>query len=401
MGSLRILLANETYPPDTNGSAIFTQRLARGLVGRGHRVVVVAPGIKFKDQTGFDEEQGFEIFRIKSIPIKPLHPYFRIVYKANIDIKLERLVRSFKPNIIHIQNHFTLGKACLHTATKLDISIIGTNHFMPQNLLEYFPKVLGSRISHFMWNDFMKVYGEVDYVTTPSYAGLKILKEVGLEDRIEVISNGIDLERFERRPVKSSLFEKFEIKRDLPIFLFAGRLEKDKNIDLILRATSIVLKKKNVQVVIVGRGKDEREFKNLAKKLNLDSAVVFTGRIEQDYLRSMYSLADVYIGSGSAELQGIAVMEAMAAGLPVLALNAVALPELVQDGVNGFLFELNEEDLAEKMLGILGDKTKLRTMGKNSLEIIKSHDIRITIAKYEELYMKIISGGRRKRGEPQ
>jgi 1,2-diacylglycerol 3-alpha-glucosyltransferase len=103
----------------------------------------------------------------------------------------------------------------------------------------------------------------------------------------------------------------------------------------------------------VGKGRDEAEFKALARKLKLDGTVIFTGAVPDEDVRLLYNVADVYIGAGSAELQGIAVMEAMASGLPILAANAVALPELVSDGENGFLFSLNEDDLEEKMLKIL------------------------------------------------
>jgi glycosyltransferase involved in cell wall biosynthesis len=135
----------------------------------------------------------------------------------------------------------------------------------------------------------------------------------------------------------------------------------------------------------------------LAKDLGIQDSVVFTGRLDDGDLDKIYSLADVYMGTGTAELQGLAVMEAMAEGLPVLAANAVALPELVKDGYNGYLFEMNEEDLAKKIIKILSDKKLLKEMGKNSLKTIQIHDIKNTISKFVDLYKEVIATHRHKR----
>jgi len=142
--------------------------------------------------------------------------------------------------------------------------------------------------------------------------------------------------------------------------------------------------------VIVGKGNDENEFKKISQDLKLEKNIIFTNEVSGDDLRKLLNLANVYIGSGSAELQGIAVMEAMAMSLPILALNAVALPELVESGVNGFLFELNKSDLANKMLKIISDQNKLENMGKQSRLLIEKHSQKYVIEKFEKLYQKVI-----------
>jgi 1,2-diacylglycerol 3-alpha-glucosyltransferase len=206
-----------------------------------------------------------------------------------------------------------------------------------------------------------------------------------------VISNGIDLDKFKKHAKDKGLMAKYSIADDLPILLFVGRMEVDKNIDLLLKAVKIALKKTKFKVLLVGIGKNDKQFKELSGQLNLQESVVFTGRVDDAELEKIYSLADVYLATGSAELQGIAVMEAMTAGLPVLAINAIALPELVHNGENGYLFEKDEKDLSDKIIKILQDKKALSGMSKKSLEIIGEHAISKTITKFEELYYKVIS----------
>ena len=387
---MRILIANETYPPNLNGAATFTQRLAQNLAKRGHEVAVIAPGIKFGDTVETDE-CGVMVYRLRSIPIKMVHPNFRVITKPDIYPGVNKIVKEFKPDVIHIQNHFTLGRACLRAAKKGNIPIVGTNHFMPDNLVQFVPGFIGNSMVKVMWKDFLNVYNKLDYVTAPSKAAVNMLYDIGFKKEAQVLSNGIEFDKFKKRKPSEALYKKFKIGKNTPTFLSVGRIEKDKNLDLVMEALSKVLKKRKAQLVLVGNGKYEKEFKRLAKALRLGNTVIFTGKITDEEVQQIYSLADVYIGAGTAELQGLSVMEGMATGLPVLAVNAVALPELVSNGVNGYLFEMEVKDLADKMLQILEDEEKLKEMSKKSLEIISKHDKIETIKQFEKVYEDVIA----------
>jgi len=387
---LKVLIASETYPIKSHydGAAVFTERLAKGLAARGHQVLAIGPNSEFKDNFSSDGS-NLRVFRLKSFLVKPIHPRFRFIYNINLYQKIAKAVKTFRPNIIHIQNHLLLGRILLDISRKTNTPIGGTNHFMPENLIQWMPfgKWEASRI---MWMDFKRVYRVLDFVTTPTEAAARLLDKIGLNREVIVVSNGIDLKNFKKTSLNKNFLQEYKINDKLPIFLFVGRIDVDKNIDLIIKAAAIVLRKKKVQVVIVGVGKKEESYKNLANNLGISEYVLFTGKLSNDELAEMLSAAQIYIASGEAELQGIAVMEAMAFGLPVLGLNAVAIPELVKDGVNGYLFEKNAKDLAEKMLKILKNKDKMKKMSKNSLKIIKEHDFDKTLEKFEELYRKII-----------
>lgn len=390
MKKLRILLSNETYPPHLSGAAKFTERLAKGLATHGHEVAVIAPGIKFKDE--IEEKDNVKIFRMRTILLRSIHPYFRKVCPVGINERIGRIIQDFSPEIIHIQNHFTLGKACLRQAKKLNIPIMGTNHFMPENLLEYLPGILQSKASNLMWRGFLKIYNRLDYVTAPTNVAVDMAKKVGLEVEISAISNGIDLQEFKKSTIKDAIFRKFKLDRKLFTFIFVGRLEKDKNVGMTLESAKIALQKNSFQIVIAGKGRAENELKAASRKLALEDKIIFTGEVSDGDLKQLLSLSNAYIASGTAELQGIAVMEAMAHSLPILAVNAVALPELVKDGINGFLFNCNKQDLAEKMSKMLSlDKKELAAMGQRSLALIQDHTQEETLRQFETLYEKLIN----------
>ena len=393
---MKVLVANDTYPPQLNGAAVAAHRFVRGLAGRGHCVTVVAPSMTYRDEEQDEPSSpGVTVHRIKSFPTRPLHPEFRITSWANIDAKLDRIFDRSQPDIVHLQNHFVVGKGCLKQARKRGIPVVGTNHFMPENLFDYIPKPLrpaGSVvISAVTWKHWMRVYNRLDCVFAPSHSCLKLLRGVGLTAPAEVVSNGIDLRRHSKASAPESIYRKYGIRRDLPTFLSVGRLEKDKKVDLIIKATAKALASVEVQTVLVGRGKDEREFRELAKRLGLDGPLVFTGYVPDEDLPLLYNVGDVYIGAGAAELQGLAVMEAMASGLPILVANSFALPELLEEGVNGFLFEPTVEDLARKMLLVLDHRDRWESMGEHGLASMQRHDMPVVLAQVEELYRRMIA----------
>ena len=392
---LRVLIANDTYPPQLNGAAVATQRLAQGLALRGHKVAVVAPNMAFRDGEEVEPTgaagQYITVYRIKSIPTRPLHPQFRITSWARINSKLERIFNEFQPDIIHVQNHFVLGQGCLKQGRKRRIPVVGTNHFMPENLHEYIPKPLRRTISAVMWAHWLRTYNRLDCVVSPSYACQELLRSVGLTAPSRVISNGINLSTYGPVSHDPSIYDRYGIRRGVPTFLCVGRLEKDKKVGLVIRAAALAGETQDFQTIFVGKGRDEVEFQALTRSLGLADSVIFTGFVPDADIPSLYNAADVYIGAGAAELQGIAVMEAMAAGLPILAANSVALPELVEENVNGLLFEHTPEDLARRMVTILANRQDWEPMGQRSLERIQVHDMPQVLAQLEDLYQQQIS----------
>ena len=391
----KVLVASDTYPPQLNGAAVAAQRLAQGLGERGNRVAVVAPNMAFRDEEQVEPgSQRVTVHRMKSFPAKPVHPQFRVPSWVRIDTKLTRIFDRFQPDLVHIQNHFVLGQGCLKQARKLGLPVVGTNHFLPENMHEYVPKPLRPAISAAMWTHWMRVYNRLDCVIAPSNACLDVLRQVGLTAPARVISNGVDLDRFSPAPAPAAIYEKYGIRRDVPTFLTVGRLEKDKRVDLVIRAAALADAPGQFQTVVAGTGKDEAEFRELAARLAPSGDIIFTGYVPDEDLPRLYNLAGVYIGAGAAELQGIAVMEAMASGLPILAANSIALPELIEDGGNGFLFEPAVQELAEKLLTMLSNRHRWPDMGARSLASIQRHEMPAVLDEIEDLYREMLAAHR-------
>ena len=385
---MKILTATDTYYPDVNGGAYFTYRLATLLAKRGHNVFVMCPSRSFKNT--ISNHEAVAVYGIRSIHL-PVYQNFR-VSPLFTSRTIMRVIREISPDIVHIQNHFLIGKEAVNAARTLGIPVMGTNHFMPQNLTHYLhlPGIAERWLQRFAWRQFVRVFEQLDFATTPTQTAAALLVKAGLNKKVVPISCGIDLERFKPTNDGAYLRRRFAIPTDKAVLLYVGRLDKEKRIDMILRALSEISRVTSVHLVLAGIGKEKRNLEELAEKLGIQRVVTFTGFVPDEDLQNVYLIADLFVTAGIAELQSIVTMEAMASGLPVVAVNAMALPELVHDGENGYLFsDGNSQMFTEKVIAILSDQTMRAKMSKKSLEIIKNHDINKTMEKYEAIYSEI------------
>ncbi len=388
---MKILIATDTYLPSVNGAAYFTHRLAQLLARRGHQVFVFAPSTAMKYTVQKDEAGG--IFHgIRSIRI----PFFKNFWMSPPLIArglINNLVSEIAPDVIHIQNHFMIGQAVQAIAQKQNIPIMGTNHFMPENLTYYLrlPSFLEKQLRRFSLYQFRSIYRHLSAITAPTVTAANLTNHRELH-KVIPISCGIDLDRFNPRNDGGYLRKRYGIP-DKKVMLYVGRLDKEKRLDLVLRALPEILRKTDTHLVIAGLGNWEGNLKKIIKNLGIENNVTFTGFVPEEDLSSLYRVADIFIMAGIAELQSIVTMEAMASGLPVIAVNAVALPELVHDGENGYLFEDGDiTGFSDKVSMILNDDILRKNMSQKSLEIIQKHDIESIIKRYESVYEGVRSG---------
>lgn len=385
---MKILIGSDNYYPNVNGASYFSQRLAHYLQKRSHSVLVVAPSRTI--HTGMTKINGINVFGLRSVPIF-IYKDFRWTpsFFGRYDIK--KIVREFNPDVIHIQDHFYICATLVRAAKKYEIPTLGTNHFMPENLTHYLhlPKTGERAVASMGWKYFRKIYGQLNAVTTPTKTAAELLKDIGLNLPVRALSCGIDRTRFKPENNPNEIKTKYHLP-NTPTFLYVGRLDKEKQVDLLLRAFSKAIKKESGHFIIGGKGAEMENLRSLAKNLGVENNVTFTGFVSDEELPNLYCAANCFIISGIAELQSIVTMEAMASGLPVIAVNAMALPELVHHEENGYLFEIgDEEKVTEYMINILTDKTLRERMSKKSLEIIEKHDINTAIENYEKIYEEL------------
>ena len=384
---LKILLGADTFWPEINGAASFIARLAAGLVERGHEVHLAAPSYSNKKLGAQQEEhegQTFTVHRIYSWRWYP-HPWLRFSLPWRIKQNSAKIIDLVKPDVIHFQSHIIIGRGMTIEGEKRGIRLIGTNHVMPENLLEYtaiIPPFFTEKAIQLAWNASDRVFGRAERATAPTQKAASYLEQHTSVKNVLAISCGLDTHNY---------VPNMSTKKD-NLIVFLGRMVTEKQIDRLIRAFATLDPALDARLELVGGGDQEHALKNLAASLGVSDRVHFTGYVEEEYLRTALTRAKVFAMPSIAELQSISTMEAMASGLPIVAADAMALPHLVHDGENGFLFEPgNVEELAEKLTKVLTMPEKeLLAFKEESLRIVQAHDIQRTLDTFESLY----------RGEP-
>ncbi|UCE73332.1 MAG: glycosyltransferase [Methanomassiliicoccales archaeon] len=391
---MRILLATESYLPNIDGGAVARRNLALRLKEKGHEVGVVAPGTLSKN---YEEElDGISVFRIKGRTL-PLYPDYKFCVFPFWEVK--RIINKFKPDVIDMNSPYQIGMCALACGKKKDIPVIGTIHVQPENMLMSVEKAkfLYGILERMAWSYIMRVFNVCDYVTSPTQTAINLMRTHGLTAKAKPISSGIDLSIFNPLNNGDYLRKRFSIPNE-PVVLYTGRISGEKRLDVLVRAFPRVLNAIDTHLVICGSGREKGNIESLVEKLGISENVTFTGFLSQNEFPNIYGIADLFAIPSESELQSIVTMEALASGLPVVAADKHALPELVKNPQNGFLFEPgNTEALSDKIIEILSDNNLKKSMGQKSLEIIQPHSVENTILQFEELYTEAIDNYKRTR----
>jgi glycosyltransferase involved in cell wall biosynthesis len=382
---MKIVIGADTYAPDVNGASYFAQRLATALSAT-HEVHVVVPATSRFSETRMDGE--ITEHRVRSLPVVR-RKGFRFVAPVALVATARRILEDVRPDVVHVQSHFFLCRALIEAATQLGIPVVATNHFMPENLSHYLP-VRGRalhRVQEWAWADAAKVFAKADIVTAPTPFAAALAELSGVPGPVLPISCGMDLSRFATGTSATEFRLKYGVPRR-PTIAYVGRLDKEKNLDVLVRALPKVRRRvSDAQLMLVGTGDQRHRLETLAASLGVADALVFTGFVDDADLPAAYAAADVFVNAGTAELQSLVVLEAMASGLPVIGAEASALPHLVHHESNGFLFPPGaHETLAEHLVTVLSDHTRAKAMGVRSRIIAEQHDIKWTVDAFEQLY---------------
>lgn len=380
---MKILIAADLHWPTINGVATASRTLAKGLSDRGHEVLVIAPS---QTGRGYEEYDGnYLVKRTMSVPF-PFYQNFRISPTPQREVR--KIIKEFEPDVIHVQMALFLGFAARNYALKYDIPLVATNHAMPENLMDNIRLLapISKPIQRLMVEYGARFHAKADYITLPTESAIAMFGEDRVQTPVKAVSNGIDLSRFQPTKPDAEIYEKFNLPKDKQIVGYIGRVDAEKHLDVLFKAFAKIVDK-DKHLLIVGSGTEMEHLRNLAYQLGIDDSVTFAGRVSDEEIVQLHKVGALYCITSPAELQSIATLEAMASGKPIVAVDAGALGELCQDGINGYLCPKDDVDaVAVAIDKILADKKLQKEFSKKSLEIAGRHDITHTIDQYEAIY---------------
>ncbi len=388
---MRILISSSTYYPAMNGQAVFTTNLAEGMARRGHSVLVVLDSHHV--QASRNVNHGVVIEELRSVSLKIFHA--GVYFSPFPGREVKHLFDAFQPDIVHIQDHYPSCRASMLEARRRGIKTVGSNHFVPENVAPYIPLLRYTKPAVFwlMWQWMLDVYKRADVITAQSLAAARIIKQQGLSQPVLTISCGIDLQRLPtiQGENRHLYCRRYGLDPSKKIFLFLGRIDGEKRIDLLVQAMC-QLQRTDIQMAIAGHGGVEKKLKRMVAQLGLSDQVRFTGFIPAEDVPGLMNSIDVFVMPSEAELLSISTLEAMACSRPVLLADALALPELVRQGENGYLFKPGDVGDLARLINIMADHPQdWHRMGMVSREIASQHSLEDTIHKFEGVYAGLIS----------
>jgi glycosyltransferase involved in cell wall biosynthesis len=382
---MKILIASDLHWPTINGVATFSRTLARGLAARGHEVLVIAPsqeGHFYKEVDG-----NHPVVRTKSVPF-PFYQNFRICLTPQKEVK--QIIDEFEPDVIHIQMLMAIGQAAMKYGNKNGIPIVSTNHAMPENLMDNLKLLapVAKPINYMLKEYGRRFHAKADCVTMPTQSAIDMFDAMEkLTIPLKAVSNGIDLSRFTDSIPDPEIYGRFHLPTDRPIISYVGRLDAEKHLSVLLEAFAKIHKEIDGHLLIVGDGTDAENLRRLAHDLHIVHSTTFTGRVSDEDIVALHKIGTVFCMPSPAELQSIATLEAMASGRPVVAVDAGALRELCQDGVNGHLCEQdNVDQIADCLKEIVTSPELLKQYSAASLAIARTHDLETTLDTFESIY---------------
>jgi glycosyltransferase involved in cell wall biosynthesis len=382
---MRIMIVTDQYPPMIGGVPTATHGLAVDFAARGHQVWVIATGYNARDIKRV--EDNVHVYRFSSFEW-PTYKELRIPFLPFAPIR--NLIKRSDPDIIHIHSPVVLGNIAQILAGGLRKPVIATNHYLPINMgraLSSDP-ILSKPFSDITYSYLVYFCNRCEYVTAPTKTALDLLYTHGLRAPAKAISNGIDIKLYTPGPRQPAILTRFHLPTDCPIILHVNRLSEEKRINVLLDAVPRLQHK--THVALVSTGPAEAELRAQVARLHIEERVSFLGYVRDDDLLALRRSSDLFAIPSEADLQSLATMEAMACGLPVVAANSYALPELVHHEENGFLFQPSDSaEMAHYLDLLLADADLRARMGAESINIVAQHDRTHVLDEWEELYHRL------------
>jgi glycosyltransferase involved in cell wall biosynthesis len=389
---MRIILMCQAYPPMVSGISVAVHHLAEGLVRRGHAVMVLSAsdrGQAYREQRG-----GVELVRLASRPT-PARRGQRWSWWSRDEV--ERQLDAFRPDILHLHDPVLGGLVMPSFARERRLPLVVTAHALPWYISAQAPDLPGLRalVEAAMWAFASDLIAQCQAVVAPSRFTASEVDAHGGPGAV-VISNGVDLRRFhpdaEAADERQMVVERYGLDSARPIILHVGRVDREKNVDDVVRAAAIAMASTDAQLLVVGDGNRLQDMEELARELGIARQSRFIGFIEPNGdLPALYRAGSVFVLASELESEGIVILEAAACGVPIVAVRATSMPELVEEAGCGYLVPPGDvHAMADRIVQVLRDPAAQRALGQAGVAMAQAHSLDLTLELHEGLYQSLL-----------
>lgn len=387
---MRIGIFTDTYPPYINGVSTSIAMLEKALKKKGHQVFIVTVNPEERSYSFSDH-----MIKIPGIPIGIYDYRLSNIYP----LKAVKKIKEWNLDIIHSHTEFGIGTFARVIAHQLDIPLVHTYHTMYEDYVYYVTKGYFDKSSKKIVEYLTKFYCDktATELIVPTKKTYDLFKEkYGYARSVHIVPTGIDVEKFYRE--KNNQKKALEIRRSLGIkddefvILFVGRMGNEKSVDFLIENHKAIIKEnKKAKLLLVGDGPDIDNLKALTKKNKLEDSVIFAGRVPWENVSLYYQIPNVFTTASKTETQGLTVLEAMAASLPVVALDDDAFREVVTDDYNGFLFK-DKKGYVEAITKIMKSPELQERLSIQARNTVEAHSAKFFAEQVLAVYKKALKG---------
>jgi glycosyltransferase involved in cell wall biosynthesis len=361
---LKIGFFTDSYFPYTSGVVHSIDTFNQELVALGHEVFIFAPSYPNI------QDDPKNVFRFSSLPA-PTNRDFALAFPYSF--YLGNILEKWQPEIIHAHSPFILGHVGSICARRLKIPLIFTFHTLYDEYVHYFP--VARKITKNVVRSISRNYcNRSNIVIVPTEVVREHLLQMGVSTHIKKIPTGIRLSEFSDQD-RFWLKKQYYIPDRCKVLLFVGRLGQEKNIYFLLECFEKILAKlPGTFLILVGSGPEEEKLKNWTIDRGLSKNIIFAGKKDKSEMARHYAGSDLFVFTSLTETQGLVIAEAKAAGIPSVAVKANGVSEMVENGEDGFLTDVDHDSFIEKVVLLLKDNK----MRERFSEMAKENAARIS-----------------------
>ncbi|MFZ0548234.1 MAG: glycosyltransferase [Candidatus Promineifilaceae bacterium] len=369
-----------TYYPVVSGVVRSVSAFRKALTEAGHNVFVFS-----QDSSGFVDKEPF-IFRYPAIEM-PFHNNFPLVIPVSAFI--DRVLPILKLDVIHTHHPFLLGQTAAHKAQELDLPFVFTFHTRYRDYSHYISlnqSIVKEAIDRLL-GTFMQ---QCHHIIVPSPSIKRMLADLyGVTEQVTVLPTGLDLHPY--RSADGTAIRQKHGWGEETVLISAGRLAKEKNWNTLIKAAAEVIQEiPHVRLVILGEGDERRDLEKLAKELGVADKIELPGLVPFKDVPNYLAAADLFCFASVTETQGLVTMEAMAVGLPVVAVEAGGTADVIEDGKDGLLTADDPHALAQAIIHVLKDDQLRTSMQTAALDKSDTFDIKHQAEQLIDVYQQAI-----------
>ncbi|MFP4355912.1 MAG: glycosyltransferase [Phycisphaerae bacterium] len=383
---MKIVMFTNSYLPMVGGVAGSVDRFSSVMRDNGHKVRIVAPTYDDAPEPGGDDE----VYRISAMENFDGSD-FSVVLPVNFG--LNDWLDDFEPDLVHSHHPFLLGNVAVRYASSRGLGLVFTHHTMYEHYTHYIP-VDVDRMGRYAISMSTGYANFCDVVLAPSESTAEIIRSRGVKVPVRVAPTGVDIEQYEDGD-GSACRKRLDIPPDVRLIGTVGRLAPEKNLEFLARAAAETLRKDaRLWFLAVGSGPSSEKMTGIFESAGVADRVRFAGVLKDQQLIDAYHALDLFAFASKTETQGMVLVEALAAGCPIVALDAPGAREVVDDGHNGrLLHDENAGQFAAAIADLLDQPDhEIAVLSRRARASAEPFETHRCVARVEEVYRQMLAG---------